>query len=35
MDGFTIAVVGMGCVVTAMLLGGFLREIFRERRNRF
>lgn len=35
MDGFTIAVVGMGCVVTTMLLGGFLREILRERRNRF
>lgn len=35
MDGFTIAVVGMGFVVTAMLLGGFLREVLRERRDRY
>lgn len=34
MDAFSVAVVAMGCIVTAMLLIGFLREILRGRSDR-
>lgn len=34
MDAFSIAIVAMGCGVTVMLLGGFVREVLRERRDR-
>ena len=34
MDVFSIVVVAMGCIVTALLLIGFLREVIRGRSGR-
>lgn len=34
MDAFSIAVVMMGVVVTGLLLIGFIREMYRNRRDR-